>query len=36
LKALLMLGPRFCGVPQGSLTLARCETQMSEPERGKT
>src|SRR3989442_15254188 len=27
----LTVGPRFCGGPQGSSTLARCETQMSSP-----
>src|SRR5260370_24220446 len=25
----LMLGPRFCGVPQGVSTLVLCDTQMS-------
>src|SRR3989441_12642508 len=27
----LTVGPRFCGGPQGSSTVARCETQMSSP-----
>src|SRR5216117_2628229 len=27
----LTVGPRFCGGPQGSSRLARCETQMSSP-----
>src|SRR5439155_10019634 len=27
----LTVGPRFCGAPQGSSTLTRCETQMSSP-----
>src|SRR6185437_12778882 len=27
----LTVGPRFCGGPQGSSTLARCDTQMSSP-----
>src|SRR5439155_9972473 len=27
----LTVGPRFCAGPQGSSTVARCETQMSSP-----
>ena len=27
----LTVGPRFCGAPQRSSTVARCETQMSSP-----